>query len=67
MTTKKRAKILRFMSQAINDLDRCLIELRKLIEVYVVDYSDRAFELHLIANQVIEIQKLLERFKQERM
>lgn len=67
MPKTNRDYMLRKHDQAMNDLDRCLEKLQWLHEKYSARHPRHASMVQGIASGVIEIQTILERFRQEMM
>ena len=60
-----RVRIKKLYDQADNDLDRCLINLQKLENVYETGYPKQHSMIVLVAQAVVQTQTLLKRVRSE--
>lgn len=67
MPRRKREYLLRWWSQAVNDLERCQENLRRLYEIYQDGYPEHADVVIVVVSTLKEAQKTLERFRQDMM
>jgi hypothetical protein len=67
MPRNTREALLRVADQALNDLDRCLENLKRLSDTYEPMHPKHAKFIELQAMQVIDVKEMLEAFKQKFM
>ena len=62
-----RETLLAYQKQADNDLDRFLVNAKKMQEIYEQSNPHHAEAVYLMASSIINIQKLWQRFRDEKM
>ena len=67
MAKRSRERLVRKHSQAMNDLDRCLTKIQALQVAYAPAHPPQHQMISMIALTVIELQTLLQRFRNEYM